>query len=92
MKDANESLQKLMGLALANTGLKKALLDTRMADDPMDSFCSIACENGCPITVGELFVLNSLMCSNMLKSTNGGATYPIDDWSDAYEMFMASLI
>ena len=25
------------------------------------------------------------------KSTNGGATYPIDDWDDAYSQFFAGL-
>jgi hypothetical protein len=88
----NESLNKLLQLALESPQLKKALLDTQNSSDPLDSFCKIATENGCPITVGEIFTINQTLCDNLLKSTNGGATYPIEDWADAYEMFMSSLI
>ena len=41
--------------------------------------------------MGELLALNETFCSNLLKSTNGGATYPIDDWADTYEQFICSL-
>lgn len=88
----NDSLDRLLKLALERPQLKKELLATQMADDPLDAFCKIATENGCPITVGEIFTLNQTLCDNLLKSTNGGATYPIEDWADAYEMFMSSLI
>jgi hypothetical protein len=88
----NESLEKLLKLALENNALKKELLATQNSDDPLDSFCKIATENSCPITVGEIFTLNQTLCDNLLKSTNGGATYPIEDWADAYEMFMSALI
>ena len=88
----NPSLDKLLKLALENSDLKAKLLATRNSKDPLDEFCRIASENGCPITVGEIFTLNQTLCDNLLKSTNGGATYPIEDWADAYEMFMAALI
>jgi hypothetical protein len=88
----NEALDKLLKLALENKELKTALLATQGADDPLDEFCRIACENGCSITVGEIFTLNQTLCDNLLKSTNGGATYPIEDWADAYEMFISALI
>lgn len=88
----NPSLDKLLKLALENHDLKVQLLATRNAADPLDEFCRIACENDCPITVGEIFTLNQTLCDNLLKSTNGGATYPIEDWADAYEMFLSALI
>lgn len=88
----NESLEKLLKLALENKALKAELLATQNADDPLDAFCTIACRESCPITVGEIFTLNQTLCDNLLKSTNGGATYPIEDWADAYEMFMSALI
>lgn len=88
----NPSLDKLLKLALENPDLKAQLLATRQAEDPLDEFCRIACDNGCPITIGELFTLNQTLLDNLLKSTNGGATYPIDDWGDAYEMFLSALI
>lgn len=88
----NESLTQLLKLALENPELKKSLLATQNADDPLDSFCTLATQNGCPITVGEIFTINQTLCDNLLKSTNGGATYPIEDWADAYEMFISALI
>ena len=88
----NPSLDKLLKLALENSDLKAKLLATRQAEDPLDEFCRISCENGCPITVGEIFTITQTLCDNLLKSTNGGATYPIEDWADAYEMFLSALI
>lgn len=88
----NQSLEKLLRLALENKALKAELLATQKAEDPLDAFCLIACREDCPITVGEIFTLNQTLCDNLLKSTNGGATYPIEDWADAYEMFMSALI
>ncbi len=89
--DTNAMLSKLHSLAANDEKLRKRLLDTRNADDPLESFCAIAKEVGCPVEVGDIFVLNQTLCDNLLKSTNGGATYPIDDWADAYEMFIAGL-
>ena len=88
----NESLDKLLKMALEDPELKKRLLATRNAADPLDEFCSIACEEGCPITLGEIFTINQTLWDNLLKSTNGGATYPIEEWADAYEMFMSALL
>ena len=88
----NPSLNKLLKLALENNELRSRLLATRQAEDPLDEFCRIACANDCPITIGEIFTLNQTLLDNLLKSTNGGATYPIEDWGDAYEMFMSALL
>lgn len=46
---------------------------------------------GFPITVGELFGEGEEYTSNLLKSCNGGASYPLDGWEDAYDLFFASL-
>lgn len=89
--DINDMLDALLKAALNDPKLKKALLDTQNGSDPMAEFCDIAEKAGFPISIGEFFALNEIMCSNMLKSTNGGATYPIDDWGDAYEQFISSL-
>lgn len=71
--------------------LKKRLLATRLADDPMDAFCKIACEVGHPITIGELFTLGQEYSDNQCKSTNGGNSYPYELFDDTYETFLTSL-
>lgn len=53
--------------------------------------CTLATEKGFPITVGELFGEGEEYTSNLLKSCNGGASYPLDGWEDAYDLFFASL-
>lgn len=89
--DINEMLNKLQKLAANDKSLRERLIATRRSSDPMADFCRTAAENGCPIDPGDLLALNETLWSNMLKSTNGGATYPIEDWADAYEMFISSL-
>ena len=59
--------------------------------DPALALCTLATEKGFPITVGELFGEGEEYTSNLLKSCNGGASYPLDGWEDAYDLFFASL-
>lgn len=83
--DINISLEQLMRKAKADSDLKARLIATENHKEPVEEFCNIATEVGCPIAMGELLALNETFCSNLLKSTNGGATYPIDDWADTYD-------
>lgn len=92
MLSINETLDKLQKAALDNTEIKARLMETKKDADPMNAFCAVATELGYPISIGELFTLNQTLCDNLLKSTNGGATYPIEDWADAYEIFFSALI
>ncbi len=87
----NDALDKLLKLALADEELKNKLIATENAKEPMEEFCRIATENGCPIALGDLLALNETLWNNLLKSTNGGATFPIDEWSDTYEQYISSL-
>lgn len=87
----NDALDKLLKLALNNAELKEKLLATENAKEPMEKFCKISAEYGCEIKIGDLLALNETLWNNLLKSTNGGATFPIDEWSDAYEQFISSL-
>lgn len=89
--NTEEMLNKLLKEALKNDDLRKKLVATENSKEPMEEFCAIATEAGFPIDIGEFFVMNQTFCDNLLKSTNGGATYPIDDWADAYEQFISAI-
>lgn len=84
-------LELLYSDAKKDPMLKKRLLATHSADDPMDSFCKVACDVGHPITVGELFAIGQEHSDNQCKSTNGGNFNPYDSFEDAYETFLDSL-
>jgi hypothetical protein len=84
-------LEQLYSDAKKDPLLKKRLLATCSADDPMDSFCKVACDVGHPITVGELLEIGQEYSDNQCKSTNGGNPDPYDFFDDSYETFLASL-
>ncbi|MBQ9518305.1 MAG: hypothetical protein IJR59_00220 [Firmicutes bacterium] len=79
MGNTSETLEKLRTLALKDADLRKKLIATKAAAEPIEEFCRIAAESGCPVDMGELLVLNEQLWGEMLKSTNGGATFPIED-------------
>lgn len=87
----NENLWKLLEMAKTNPVLLAELEGTRAAADPAFALCALATEKGFPITVGELFGEGEEYTSNLLKSCNGGASYPLDGWEDAYDLFFAAL-
>lgn len=91
MNNIITELELLYSDAKKDPLLKKKLLATRSADDPMDAFCKVACDAGHPITVGELFSAGQEYSDNQCKSTNGGNPYPYDSFEDTYETFLASL-
>lgn len=91
MNKTTIELEQLYSKAKKDPSLRKRLLATRLADDPMDDFCKIACEAGHPITVGGLLAIGQEYSDNQCKSTNGGNPYPYDFFDDAYETFLASL-
>ncbi|MCI8496740.1 MAG: hypothetical protein HFE85_00640 [Clostridiales bacterium] len=86
-----ESLRRLMALARSDSEVKKRLLLTRQSDEPMDSFCQVACELGCAVTVGELLAAGEEYSCNQLKSTNGGGVNPYQMFDDPYEQFFVEL-
>ena len=90
-KEMNQKLFELLEKAKQDKVLKQKLLDTKKEKDPTLAFCELATKEGFPITVGELFAEGEEYISNLLKSVNGGATYPREGWDDPYEMFFASL-
>lgn len=87
----NDILLALRERALHDAALRRALLATREAGDPLDAFCSLATQNGFPLTPGELISDGEEFSCNQTKSTNGGNPMPYDCFDDAYDMFLASI-
>ena len=87
----NETLSRLLDAARENNTLRRALLASEQAADPMTDFCATATAAGFPVTVGELFAMGQEYTDNLLKSVNGGAEYPMEGWEDTYELFLAAL-
>lgn len=84
-------MRELLAKARGDNALREALLASRAEPSPYAAFCRIATGAGCPITVEELIGCGAEYADNMLKSCNGGATYPFDYLEDAYELFFAAL-
>ena len=84
-------LEKLSDLAKNDPDLRKKLLDTKNADDPLDAFCTLAGEVGCSISLGELVASGQEYSDNQCKSTNGGNPTPYEYFDDTYENFLSSL-
>ena len=86
-----EKLSALLTAARKDDALRARLLATREAKDPLLAFCQEAEKAGSPITIGELVAIGEEYASNLHKSVNGGAEYPMEGWDDAFEMFLAAL-
>ncbi|MBR2108542.1 MAG: hypothetical protein IJ932_01145 [Ruminococcus sp.] len=57
----------------------------RQSSEPMKEFCEICRENGYEIYLGELFAYGQDMNDSKLRATNGGGSFEIEGWSDAFE-------
>lgn len=87
-----DNLMELLAYLRKNPEMKKKFIESRKAADPVTAFCGLAQECGFELTPGELFAIGEEYTSNLLKSVNGGATYPFESWDDWYEDFFAALI
>lgn len=85
-------LDRLLADSRHNSKLKEELLNTKTAEDPMDTFCRVCQSKGYEIYLGELFALGQDMNDSKLRSVNGGGVTGIDGWDDAYETFFTALI
>lgn len=87
----NENLWKLLEFAKTDLYLRQEIWATQNEKDPALALCNLSTEKGFPITVGALFAEGEEYTSNLLKSCNGGASYPLDGWEDSYDLFFAAL-
>ena len=87
----HQTLRDLLAQARQDAALKERLYRSRESHAPYKAFCQAAAEAGFPMTVDELIACGEEYSDNMLKSCNGGATYPFDYLDDAYGLFFAAL-
>ena len=57
----------------------------------MDSFCTLAQQEGYQVYLGDLFAAGQEYSDNQCKSTNGGNPSPYSSFEDEYEIFLSSL-
>lgn len=84
-------LMELQNKAMHNADIRRALLDTRSASDPVRAFCDKCAEYGYEISVYELLTAGEEFCAAMLRSVNGGGVEAPNGWDDFYGMFMEAL-
>lgn len=84
-------LMELQNKAVHDAGIRRELLQTRTAHDPVSAFCVKCAEYGCNISVYELLTAGEEFCAEMLRSVNGGGVEAPDGWDDFYGMFMDAL-
>ena len=91
--DILAALDELQKKAWKDETLRKRLLDTRKAEQPLTAFCRICQELGYPIYEMELICAGEDFYASMRRSTNGGGeNSPKLEWEDDfYELFLASL-
>ncbi|HIU30547.1 MAG TPA: hypothetical protein IAB66_00075 [Candidatus Caccousia avistercoris] len=91
MSNLFSELDRLLEAARQNPSLKRRLLDTRQAADPMDSFCTLAQQEGYQVYLGDLFAAGQEYSDNQCKSTNGGNPRPYDSFEDTLGFFLSEL-
>jgi hypothetical protein len=84
-------INRLIYKAKYDENVRKALLATKDADDPLKAFCDLAGEMGYDITLGELFAYGMTMNDSKLRATNGGGSFEIEGWNDLYENLIEEL-
>lgn len=88
----DDKLVLLQAYLKTDPEMKAKFIASRSEDEPVVAFCRLAAQCGFELTPGELFAIGEEYTSNLLKSVNGGATYPFEGWDDWYEDFFAALI
>jgi len=86
-------LEQLSAKAGQDKTLKKKLLDTRTAKDPLKKFAMIAASEGYPLTVMDIAAVGEEFHAAMKRSTNGGGENSpmLDHQNDFYEQFLESI-
>ncbi len=91
--DIKEKLERLLDMAKHDPSLKKALLDTRNANDPLAEFCRISTSKGLVMSVMDIVNQGEEFYAEIKRSTNGGGenSPDLDYQNDEYYIFMTRL-
>lgn len=91
--EITEILETLLEKAKEDKDLKAKLLATRHAENPVDTFCKIATENGFPMSVMDIINQGEEFYAEIKRSTNGGGenSPDLDFQNDEYSIFMMRL-
>ena len=86
-------LEELLNKARDDKALKEKLLGTRASENPIADFCSIATENGSPMSVMDIVNQGEEFYAEIKRSTNGGGenSPDLDFQNDEYSIFMMRL-
>lgn len=90
---AMEMLDELQHRARQNKELKEKLINTRNAENPLQEFCHISCEEGLELYPMEVICAGEEFHAAMKRSTNGGGenSPKLEGQDDFYELFLAGL-
>ena len=88
-----EMLNELQKKALKDEKLKKKILLTEGAKDPLDEFCKICQQEGYDVYPMDVIIAGEESYAAMKRSTNGGGENApmLDGEDDFYELFLAAL-
>ena len=91
--DVYEVLMELKKMAKQDPEVRKALLNTKCSEHPVDEFCRLATEFGYPLHAMDLITVGEEDYAAMKRSTNGGGENSpmLDGEDDYYEMFLAEI-
>jgi len=78
-------IRRLINDVKSDKKLRDKFKDLRKNGDPMKLFCDICQNNGYEIYLGELFAYGQDMNDSKLRATNGGGSFEIDGWDDAFQ-------
>lgn len=85
-------IRRLINDTKSNKNLRDSFKNIRQNTDPMKKFCDICLENGYEIYLGELFSYGQDMNDSKLRATNGGGSFEIDGWDDAFENLLEEIL
>lgn len=93
MMEIPEMLDQLKQKALGDDGLRRQLLATRKAEQPLSAFCAKCRELGYPVYEMDVISAGEEFYAAMRRSTNGGGENSpmLEGEDDFYELFFAGL-
>jgi hypothetical protein len=88
-----DKLEILLEKAKEDETLKKKLLETRNAKEPLSAFCELAVANGVEVSVMDIVNQGEEFYAEIKRSTNGGGenSPDLDFQNDEYSIFMMRL-